>query len=91
MTQDLSPKEIQLLVEERALAIAKAAELPDVKAEEKLDPWFVIDRLRRNRVGDAALVVAQYRPESVPPGGHQHARNAGRAHRLRQCVRHAFR
>ena len=46
MTQDLSPKEIQLLVEERALAIAKAAELPAVKAEEKLDPWFVIDRLR---------------------------------------------
>ena len=37
MTQDLSPKEIQLLVEERALAIAKAAELPAVKAEEKLD------------------------------------------------------
>lgn len=33
------PKEIQLLVEERALAIAKAAELPAVKAEEKLDPW----------------------------------------------------
>lgn len=26
-------------------------ELPDVKAEEKLDPWFVIDRLR-HRVGD---------------------------------------
>ena len=61
MTQDLSPKEIQLLVEERALAIAKAAELPDVKAEEKLDPWFVIDRLRRNRVGDADLFVTLFR------------------------------
>ena len=61
MTQDLSPKEIQLLVEERALAIAKAAELPAVKAEEKLDPWFVIDRLRRNRVGDADLFVTLFR------------------------------
>ena len=61
MTQDLSPKEIQQLVEERALAIAKAAELPDVKAEEKLDPWFVIDRLRRNRVGDADLFVTLFR------------------------------
>ena len=61
MTQDLSPKEIQQLVEERALAIAKAAELPAVKAEEKLDPWFVIDRLRRNRVGDADLFVTLFR------------------------------
>ena len=61
MTQDLSPKEIQLLGEERALAIAKAAELPAVKAEEKLDPWFVIDRLRRNRVGDADLFVTLFR------------------------------
>ena len=32
-----------------------------MKAEEKLDPWFVIDRLRRNRVGDANLFVTLFR------------------------------
>ena len=58
--------EIVAQVAERAAAIAQAAEQSSALAtinpgEHKLDPWFVIDRLRRNRVGDADLFVTLFR------------------------------
>lgn len=61
---------LMVQVEERAAAIARAAEQSGAQAmpspgERKLDPWFVLERLRRNRVGDADLFVTLFRNRYV--------------------------